>query len=494
MPERGEELVQVRLEKVANLRKQGIDPYPARCPRTHTNQEALDLFMHAEAQHGPGARTQEVSVAGRVRALRSMGKATFLDLRDGSARLQVHLRKDVLAEGYSLLEAVDLGDHLVATGPLFRTRTGEVTLEASTFAILSKATRPPPEKWHGLKDVETRYRERHLDLMANDEVLSRFLLRSRLVGNIRGFLNRRGFVEVETPILVPVAAGAMARPFVTHHHALDMDFYLRIATELHLKRCVIGGLDKVYEIGRVFRNEGIDFKHNPEYTLLESYEAYADYQQVMKMVEEMIYAVALEVLGAPRIRWGDQEIDLTPPWPRLSLKEEIYKRSGIDIDKEREPEALAARMAQMGIEAVGRASWGRLVDKLVSDKVEPALIEPVFLVDYPKEMSPLAKQRSDNPELVERFEAFAGGMEIANSYSELNDPQEQRLRFQQQEEMRQLHGDEDFDRLDEEFLQALEYGMPPTGGLGMGIDRLVMLLTGQQSIREVVLFPQLRAR
>ncbi|MBI2935926.1 MAG: lysine--tRNA ligase, partial [Chloroflexi bacterium] len=344
----------------------------------------------------------------------------------------------------------------------------------------------------GLKDVEQRYRQREIDLATSDEVRRRFVLRSGVVAGIRRFLNSRGFIEVETPILLPVAAGAMARPFITHHNALDRTLYLRIATELHLKRCIIGGLDKVFEVGKVFRNEGIDLRHNPEFTTLESYEAYADYTAVMRMVEEMASTVAQESLGTQAVRWGNEQINFAPPWRRVSLREELRHRSGIDIEEYRDPEALARRMRDIGIEVGGRASFGLLVDKLLSETVEPNLLQPTFLLDYPKEMSPLAKEKPEDPRYVERFEAFAGGLEIANAFTELNDPVEQRNRFLEQEELRKLYGNEDFDRLDEDFLLAMEYGMPPTGGLGVGIDRLVMLFTGEQSIREVVLFPQLR--
>ncbi|MBI4234614.1 MAG: lysine--tRNA ligase [Chloroflexi bacterium] len=491
MPDRGEELFQTRLEKLQRLRSQGLDPYPPRYHRTHTTQEALAAFQDLEAQQGAGSRGGEVSLAGRITAMRVMGQASFLDLRDGAGHIQAYLRRDHLGDRYSLLKELDLGDFLGVSGPLFRTRTGEVTVEAREIAVLVKALRAPPEKWHGLKDVELRYRQRYLDLMANEEIRRLFVNRSRVAESIRRFLNGRGFIEVETPILLPVAAGAMARPFVTRHNALDRTLYLRIATELYLKRCLVGGLDKVYEIGRVFRNEGLDMRHNPEYTLLESYEAYADYQDVMRMVEAMVHHAATEVLGTPKVPWGDQEIDFTPPWRRASLREELLARSGIDITRYTDAASLAEQMAGRGIAVTQRASWGRLVDKLIGETVEPHLVQPTFLLDYPQEMSPLAKAKPGEVGYVERFEGFAGGMELANSFTELNDPVEQRRRFYEQEELRRQFGDEEFDRLDEDFLLAMEYGMPPTGGLGMGIDRLVMLFTGQPTIREVILFPHL---
>ena len=495
MPDRGAELTRSRLDKLQRLRDQEIDPYPPRYRRTHTNEEAVASFKKAEARSGRNYRSRNrFTVAGRITALRAMGNATFLDLRDGSGRLQLHLRRDTLGQLYSLIGDLDLGDFLGARGALFRTRTGEITLEAQEITILSKAIRPPPEKWHGLRDVEIRYRQRYLDLLANPEVAPIFQARSRVIAGIRTFLDGRGFIEVETPVLVPVSAGAMARPFVTTHHALDRTLYLRIATELYLKRLIVGGMDRVYEIGRVFRNEGIDMDHNPEFTMLESYEAYADYNDVMAMVEEMVASVARDVAGSTTVTFHDQEIDLQAPWRRVSLREELHRQGGIDIEAYPDTEALVAAARERGVDVEQRESRGRIIDKLLSALVEPHLIQPTFLVDYPVEMSPLAKAKADDQRYVERFEAFAGGMEIGNAFTELNDPQVQQARFQEQETLRQQYGGEDFDRLDEDFLTALEYGMPPTGGLGLGIDRLVMLVTGQRTIRDVVLFPQLRSR
>ncbi|CAI8054631.1 Lysine--tRNA ligase [Geodia barretti] len=425
--------------------------------------------------------------------LRRMGKASFINLQDGSGQIQVHLRRDILDQEYELVRDLDMGDFLGAQGPLFLTRTGEITLEAHEVSFLAKAMRPLPEKWHGLSDVEIRHRQRYLDLITNQEAKQNFQTRSRIISAIRRFMDARGFMEVETPVLVPVAAGAMAQPFATHHNALDRDLYLRIATELYLKRLIVGGLDKVYEIGRVFRNEGIDQDHNPEFTLLESYEAYADYNDVMCMVEDMVCSVAQEVLGTAQVQYGDNVIDFTPPWKRVSLREEVQRSAGIDFQDFPDASSLEERIKELGIVAEGRSSRGRLIDKLVSACVEPQLIQPTFLLDYPLDMSPLAKQSPDDPTMVERFEGFAAGMEIANAFTELNDPDEQRRRFMEQEALRGLV-DEDLDRLDEDYLLALEHGMPPTGGLGIGIDRLTMLLTGQQSIREVILFPQLRER
>ncbi len=493
MPDREESLLSNRAAKLQRLRGNGIDPYPPRYHRTFDAATAAKTFEAVEAGRQPEDASMDVSIGGRITSMRVMGKAAFLDLQDGSGNLQVLMRQNNLGEGFGLLKDLDIGDHLGARGNLIRTRTGEITVDASQVTITSKGMRPLPEKFHGLRDTETRFRQRYLDLIANRDVMPVFALRSKVISGIRRFLDARGFLEVDTPILVPVAAGAHARPFVTHHNALDQQLYLRIATELYLKRLIIGGFDKVYELGRVFRNEGIDQDHNPEFTLLESYEAYADYNDVMCMVEEMVCSVALEVLGTAQVQYGDNTIDFTPPWKRVSLREEVQRCAGIDFQEFPDAAALEERIKELGIVADGRNSRGRLIDKLVSACVEPQLIQPTFLLDYPLDMSPLAKQSPDDPTMVERFEGFAAGMEIANAFTELNDPDEQRRRFMEQEALRG-QVDEDLDRLDEDYLLALEHGMPPTGGLGIGIDRLTMLLTGQQSIREVILFPQLRER
>ena len=419
-----------------------------------------------------------------------MGRSAFLDLQDESGSIQVLCRRNNLGEDFELLRDLDLGDHLGVEGNLIRTRTGEITIDATSATIIAKGMRPLPEKYHGLRDTETRYRQRYLDLIANREVMDVFRLRSRVISGMRRFLDERGFLEVDTPVLVPIAAGAHARPFITHHNALDEQLYLRIATELYLKRLIVGGFDKVYEIGRVFRNEGIDQDHNPEFTLLESYEAYADYNHVMEMVEQMISRLAVEVTGSMQVNVGDQVIDFTPPWRRASLGEELQRRGGIDLAASDDAELLR-RARALGVDTGIRESRGRIIDKLMSSLIEPHLVQPTFLLDYPEEMSPLAKAKPGAPGYVERFEAFACGMEIANSYTELNDPKVQRERFEGQE-IRRLYQDEEVDRLDEDFLTAIEYGMPPTGGLGVGIDRLVMLLSGQRTIRDVVLFPQMR--
>ena len=492
MADREDTLLENRATKLARIRANGLDPYPARFHRTFDSATATALFEELEETDPPDERLQNVSLAGRITSMRTMGKAAFLDLQDASGSIQALLRQNNLEDEFDLLKNLDIGDHLGVRGNLIRTRTGQVTIDALELTVTAKGMRPLPEKYHGLRDVETRYRQRYLDLIANqEEVMPVFVLRSKVIRGIRRFLDDQGFLEVDTPILVPVAAGAHAKPFVTHHNALDQQLYLRIATELYLKRLIIGGFDKVYEIGRVFRNEGIDQDHNPEFTLLESYEAYADYNDVMEMVEQMVSTIAIEVNGSTKVAIGDDVIDFAPPWQRVSLREELEKRSGIDLESYND-DALRQKAGEVGIDTKVLESRGRLIDKLLSTLVEPHLIQPTFVLDYPEEMSPLAKAKPDSPGYVERFEAFAFGMEIANSYSELNDPKVQRERFEAQAQIHRLYENEEVDRQDDDFLTAMEYGMPPTGGLGIGIDRLVMLLAGQPSIRDVLLFPQMR--
>jgi len=503
-----EQIAQHYLEKLARIRGRGINPYPRSYHRTHTAREAVSLFEQQETS--PRAvPSSELSLAGRITASRLMGKIAFFDIRDGSGKIQLYFSHDILgSEKYEFLADLDIGDIIGAKGKLFRTKTGEITLEVADFTLLAKSLQPLPEKWHGLVDVEKRYRQRYLDLISNEEVKPVFALRSQIIAALRHFLEERGFFEVETPVLQPLAGGALARRFKTHHQALDQDLFLRIALELYLKRLIIGGFDKVYEIGRVFRNEGISTKHNPEFTMLESYQAYADYNDVMKMVEDLVCYVAKEVVGGAEVEFGSERINLTPPWQRLALREAIRERCGIDFEDYPETDSLRTRMEQLGMEPDPSKDRGRLVDELIATFVEPNLIQPTFLMDYPVEMSPLAKRKPDDERLVERFEAFVGGMEIANAFSELNDPLEQAKRFENQEQaLRWTQGmtpevtgaksegeEPEVEAIDEDFLLALEYGMPPTGGLGIGIDRLVMLLANKQSIREVIFFPQLRAR
>lgn len=491
MTARLEHIAEQRRQKLERLRARGINPYPYGYHRSHTAEEAIALLKQNEI-----GSTQEnvVNVAGRIMACRPMGKITFLDLRDSSGKIQLCFHHNLLSEAsLELLSDIDIGDIVGAKGRLFRTKTGEPTVEVEDFTLLAKSLQPLPEKWHGLSNVDKRYRQRYLDLISNSQTRETFRLRSQIITAIRHFLNQRGFIEVETPVLQPSAGGALARPFITHHHALDQDFYLRIALELHLKRLIVGGLDKVYELGRTFRNEGISTRHNPEFTMLESYEAYADYNDVMNMLEEMVAEVSRKVLGTDQIEFNGNIVNLKPPWQRLSLREAIIKYAGIDFTQYPDADSLRAEMLKLKMEVDPQKDRGRLIDELISTYVEPNIIQPTFVLDYPVEMSPLAKRKPEDERLVERFEAFAGGMEIANAFTELNDPEEQRQRFQEQQRKRQAEG-EVRETVDEDFLLALEYGMPPTGGLGVGVDRLVMLLTNQQSIREVILFPQLREK
>jgi lysyl-tRNA synthetase class 2 len=423
-----------------------------------------------------------------------MGKISFVDLCDGSGKIQLMMDKQSLDEdNKELLKDLDIGDIILVNGTLFRTSSGEPSVKTVSITLLAKSLQTLPEKWHGLSDVDIRYRQRYLDLIANTDIRQTFKVRSQIIAAIRQFFNQRGFLEVETPILQSSAGGALARPFITHHHALDQDFYLRIATELHLKRLIIGGFDKVYELGRIFRNEGIDTKHNPEFTSLESYEAYADYNDVMKMVEEMVSWVSQQILGTTKVKFGEDTIDFTPPWRRLSLQQATKEYSGIDFAEFPDADSLRTRMLDLKTDVDPQKDRGRLIDELISTFVEPNLMQPTFLFDYPVDMSPLAKVTQDDDSLVERFEAFAGKMEIANAFTELNDPIEQRERFEKQLAGRDSENEEEW-AIDEDFLLAMEYGMPPTGGLGVGIDRLVMLLTNKQSIREVIFFPQLREK
>jgi len=492
MTSRLERIAQQRRQKLDRIRTRGIEPYPHRYHRSHTTREAVALLKRNEEGL---TKEEEVSVAGRIMAIRRMGKSAFADIRDGSGKIQL-LFQDINQfdkEALELFRNLDIGDIIGVEGNLLRTKSGEPTVWVGDFTLLAKSLRPLPEKWHGLSDIDMRYRQRYLDLIANTEVKETFQVRSQVITAIRQFLNQQGFLEVETPVLQPSAGGALALPFITHHHTLDQDLYLRIALELHLKRLIIGGFDKVYELGRTFRNEGISTRHNPEFTMLESYEAYADYNDVMKILEEMVPKISQQVLGTDKVQFGGDIINLKPPWQRISLRQAIKKYSGIDFDQFPDANSLRAEMLKLKMEVDPQKDRGRLIDGLISTFIEPNLMQPTFLVDYPVEMSPLAKAKPDDERLVERFEAFAGGMEIANAFTELNDPIEQRQRFLQQQEERRAEG-EMVESIDEDFLLALEYGMPPTGGLGVGIDRLVMLLTNQQSIREVILFPQLREK
>jgi lysyl-tRNA synthetase class 2 len=480
------QLLSERRAKLERLREAGIEPFP------HSFPDRTEIAAVREAHEGieAGSETDHrYRVAGRLTARRGHGKASFLDLRDGSGEIQVQARVDELGDdAYAGLLALDIGDIVGIEGRVFASKRGELSIRADAWELLSKSLRPPPEKFHGLEDVETRYRHRELDLMANAETRDLFVARANTIAAVRRWLDARGYVEVETPVLQPLYGGALARPFTTHHNALDRDLYLRIATELYLKRLVVGGVDRVYELGKDFRNEGISHKHNPEFTMLEWYEAYADYEDTARELEALVANVAEEVLGTTVIERDGEKIDLAPPWRRVTLREAISERTRIDVTEHPSREELAAAMDS---EPDPEEGWGKLVDGLLSKEVEPNLVQPTFVVDYPVELSPFAKAHRSEEGMVERWEAFVGGIEIANSFTELNDPDEQRRRFEQQREEMQ-RGDEETQPYDEAFVEALEHGMPPTGGVGLGIDRLVMILTGAKSLREVLLFPAMR--
>jgi lysyl-tRNA synthetase, class II len=478
------ELADDRRAKLARLREQGIDPFPHEydgvvpVAEIHGRHDALGAGEETDARY---------RVAGRISARRGHGKAAFIDLVDRSGRMQLHARQDVLGdESFERLVSLDLGDLIGVEGTAFKSRRGELSLRVEDWQLLAKSLLAPPEKFHGLEDVETRYRQRELDLIANDETRELFIFRSKVVSAIRRYFDDQTFLEVETPVLQPLYGGALARPFVTHHNALDRDFYLRIATELYLKRLIVGGLEKVYELGKDFRNEGISHKHNPEFTMLEWYEAYADYEDEARRLEEMVNYVA-QAVGY------DGDLDLTPPWPRVKLRDAIRERTGIDVLENRgDRDALLAAAREKGfMELDANDTWPKLVDELLSKHVEPKLEQPTFIIDYPVELSPFAKAHRSEPGLVERWEVFARGIEFGNAFTELNDPDEQRARFEEQRRQT-AQGDEETQPFDDDFLRALEHGMPPTGGVGVGIDRLVMILSGRTSIREVVLFPAMR--
>jgi lysyl-tRNA synthetase class 2 len=481
------ELIAERRAKRERLRAADPSAFPHAFPDVEPISTIATAYEHLEA----GEETDERHrVAGRIAARRGSGKAAFIDLVDRTGKVQLHARQDVLGEErYALLTSLDLGDLLGVDGSAMRSRHGEVSLRVEDFQILGKALRPPPDKHHGLSDVETRYRHRELDLISSEESRRLFVDRARIISAVRGALDGDGFVEVETPVLQPLYGGAMARPFTTHHNALDRNLYLRIATELYLKRLIVGGLERVYELGKDFRNEGVSHKHNPEFTMVEWYEAYAGYEAAMERTEAIVRAAAAAV-------GYDGELDFSAPWPRLGFVDAIRDATGIDLADHPTADALAGEIERrgLGIETKGKdIAWFQLADDLLGKYVEPTLTRPSFVIDYPKELSPLARERPDRPEIVERFEAFAAGMEIANGFSELIDPDEQRERFQAQERMDALtDGVAETMPYDEAYVQALEQGMPPTGGVGLGIDRLVMLLTGRESIREVVLFPAMR--
>ncbi len=475
--------VAVRRRKLERLRASGVPVYGPPFRRTHLAAQVVEGFERLQGQ--------TVKVAGRLLALRPHGRLGFADLWDASGRIQLYLRQDRLGSDFDRFFELDRGDILGITGKVVKTRRGEISLDVAEFVPMVKALQPPPEKWHGLRDVELRYRRRYADLMVNPDVRRIFRIRSAVVDGIRGFFRSEGFLEVETPSLHPVAGGANARPFVTHHHALDMELYLRVAPELYLKRLLVGGMERVFEIGKNFRNEGISTRHNPEHTSLEAYAAYEDYQYMMDLTERCVTAVAQEVLGTLRIGFQGRTIDLGAPWPRLSMLEAVRRYAAVDLTGTRDAAEARRIAARAGLEVPEEASFGEVVVRVFEERVEPQLDGPVFIVDYPVEVSPLARRKPDDPHLTERFEPYLAGMEIGNGFSELNDPDEQRVRFEEQA-ARRARGELEAHPYDADFLLALEYGMPPAGGLGIGIDRLVMVLTGSPSIREVILFPLLR--
>ena len=480
-----------RKEKLQTLRDMGVSPYGTRYDISHTVEQLLSAY---------GMKTKEelehdhivCKIAGRIVAMRRFGKAAFAALQDEGSRLQVYLKRDLLGdESYRLCQELDLGDWIGVDGRLFRTKTDELTVEVQAMTFLSKGLRPLPEKWHGLTDIETRYRQRYVDLIANPSVHRIFHLRSQIIAHIRTFLTRRGFLEVETPMMQPIPGGATARPFVTHHNTLDAELFLRIAPELYLKRLIVGGFRRVFEINRNFRNEGISTIHNPEFTMLEFYQAYADYQDLMALTEELFVELAKTICGTTKIDYQGRAIDFTPPWRRIAYLDSIVEVNGLDPGVLTNLEKARQAAKQCQVEVDSKAGLMSVLVQLFEATVEPTLVQPTFITDFPLEISPLARRKETNPMLTDRFELFVGGRELANGFSELNDPLDQRERFESQVAQREA-GDEEAHYLDEDFVRALEYGMPPTAGEGIGIDRLVMLLTNQASIRDVILFPQLR--
>lgn len=478
------EILRVRREKLAELTRAGKNPYElTKFEKTHSSREVVEGYDALEGK--------TVTVAGRIVSRRIMGKAAFCHILDGEGRIQLYVRTGDVPD-FEAFKGFDVGDVVGATGFVFKTRTGEVSVHASDIVLLSKSLQPLPEKYHGLKDPDLRYRQRYVDLIANPEVKEIFVTRSRVITAIREVLDGKGFVEVETPILNTIAGGATARPFVTHHNTLDIDMFMRIAPELYLKRLIVGGFERVYELGRMFRNEGMDIKHNPEFTMIELYQAYADYNDMMDLTEEIYSHVIDKVTKKYEIRYGDLELNLKPPYARLTMQDAVKMYAGVDFSQGDTP-ALRTELEKRGIEGAKTASWGNLLYETFDRFVEEKLIQPTFVTDYPVEVSPLAKKKKSDPRLTERFEFFIGAREMGNAYSELNDPIDQKGRFEAQAKLREK-GDDEAQMTDDDFVTALEYGMPPTGGLGLGIDRLVMLLTDSYSIRDVILFPTMKPR
>jgi lysyl-tRNA synthetase class 2 len=483
------DLIEQRIKKLEELRQTGIEPFGGSFYAEDHASELLNK-LDSVAKETLEANPVFCSLAGRIISMRDFGKAAFAHIQDSTGKIQVYFRKDLLGEKYSIVKKLDIGDIIGLKGRLFRTKTNELTVEVKDFVFLTKSLRPLPEKWHGLKDIETRYRQRYVDLIVNPEVRETFIKKSIIIKAFRDFLESKGFIEVETPMMHPIPGGATARPFKTYHNALDIDLYLRIAPELYLKRLLVGGYERVYELNRNFRNEGISTKHNPEFSMLEFYVAYRDYHFLMSFTEELITYVSQKVLGTLNIPYGDTVIDLTPPWPRVPMFDALMQR-GVPQEIFYNSEKAMVWAKANNIELTEGVPLVKILDEIFKEKVEPELIQPIFIIDHPVELSPLAKRKSDNQALAERFELFITSREIANAFSELSDPIEQRQRFLTQVEAKAL-GDEEAHWMDEDFVRALEYGMPPAAGEGIGIDRLVMLLTNSQSIRDVILFPQLK--
>ncbi|WP_394191697.1 lysine--tRNA ligase [Paenisporosarcina quisquiliarum] len=483
----------VRRQKMTSISESGLDPFGGRFERTHLSEEVRSEF-EAISKEDLEEQGHEVTIAGRIMTKRGKGKAGFAHLQDFSGQIQIYVRKDAIGEeAYHLFDTADLGDIVGITGTVFRTQVGELSVKAKEFTFLTKALRPMPEKFHGLKDVEQRYRQRYLDLMTNEDSKQTFITRSRIIQSMRRYLDGEGFLEVETPLMHSIAGGASARPFITHHNALDMTLYMRIAIELHLKRLIVGGLEKVYEIGRVFRNEGISTRHNPEFTMLELYEAYADYKDIMALTENVISHVAQDVLGTTKVMYGKDEIDLSPGWKRLHMADAVKDATGVDFWAPVTKEQAHALAKEHGVDVKPTMEAGHILNEFFEQKVEETLVQPTFVYGHPVEISPLAKKNPEDGRFTDRFELFIVRREHANAFTELNDPIDQRQRFEAQL-VEKEEGNDEAHEMDDDFIEALEYGMPPTGGLGIGIDRLIMLLTNSPSIRDVLLFPQMRHR
>ncbi len=484
---------QVRREKLAEYYEKGLDPFGEKFERTHVAQELHEAYGE-KTKEELAEIEQVVTVAGRVMTKRGKGKVGFSHIQDVSDQIQLYVRRDdVGEEAYEIYKTVDIGDIVGVTGIVFKTNVGELSIHVQEFTLLTKSLRPLPDKYHGLQDIELRYRKRYLDLITNEESRDTFIMRSKIIQAMRNYLNEKGFLEVETPMLHTIPGGANARPFETHHNALGMDLYMRIAIELHLKRLIVGGLEKVYEIGRVFRNEGISTRHNPEFTMIELYEAYADYKDIMALTENLVAHIAKEVHGTTTIPYGEDEIDLAPPWNRIHMVDAIKEHTGVDFWREMSDDEARELAKEHNIEITDMMTYGHIVNEFFEQVVEEKLIQPTFVYGHPVEISPLAKKNKEDERFTDRFELFIVGREHANAFTELNDPIDQRARFEAQVKERAA-GNEEAHLMDEDFIEALEYGMPPTGGLGIGIDRLVMLLTNAPSIRDVLLFPQMRTK